>query len=171
MPGMPAGEVLAVLDALAACGYQRVWLGGGWGVDALAGRQTRDHRDADLALDVTGQPGGADLTEAVTALAALGYTIETDWRPSRLELAAQGSRYVDLHPVVFAGSPTGRQANLADLPPFLYPPDGFARGVVDGRIVDCLSVEQQLRFHRGYPPRPQDLADLALLEKSAERPA
>src|SRR5436305_838045 len=157
MTGMPAGEVLAVLDTLAACGYQRVWLGGGWGVDALVGRQTREHRDVDLALDVTGQPGGADLVEAVIALASRGYAVETDWRPSRLELAAEGSRYVDLHPVVFAGSATGRQANLASLQPFLYPPDGFARGVVGGRIVACLSVEQQLRFHRGYPPRPHDL--------------
>jgi lincosamide nucleotidyltransferase A/C/D/E len=167
---MPAGEVLAVLDALGAAGYQRVWVGGGWGVDALAGVQTRVHRDLDLAVDVTGRPGGADLHEAVTALAPRGYAIETDWRPSRLELAADASRYVDLHPVVFEGSATGRQANVGGLEPFLYPPEAFARGVVAGRTVDCLSVGHQLRFHRGYPPRPHDLADIALLEELARRP-
>jgi lincosamide nucleotidyltransferase A/C/D/E len=167
--GMSAGEVLAVLDALTVVGYERVWLGGGWGVDALVGRQTRFHRDLDLALDVTGQPGGGDLDEAVRALAARGYAVEKDWRPSRVELAAEGSRYVDLHPVVFDGSARGRQANLAaTLPAFIYPPEGFACGVVAGRVVDCLSVDQQLRFHRGYPPRPHDLADIALLEQLAK---
>jgi lincosamide nucleotidyltransferase A/C/D/E len=107
----------------------------------------------------------------VRALASRGYAVETDWRPSRLELAAKGSRYVDLHPVVFNGSATGRQVNLATLPPFIYPPEGFARGVVAGRVVDCLSIDQQLRFHRGYPPRPHDLADIALLEQLAEAEA
>src|SRR3954463_13194417 len=129
MSGMPATEVLAVLNALTAAGYQRVWVAGGWGVDALAGRQTRGHRDADLALDSPGQPGGAGLDEAVRALAVRGYAIETDWRPSRLEVSARGCGFVDLHPLVFDRSATGRQANLAGLPPFIYPPEGFARGV------------------------------------------
>jgi lincosamide nucleotidyltransferase A/C/D/E len=43
-----AESVLEVLSALSAC---RVWAAGGWGVDALVGHQTRDHRDLDLALD------------------------------------------------------------------------------------------------------------------------
>jgi lincosamide nucleotidyltransferase A/C/D/E len=49
----PQTELSAVLDVLdvldgASC---RVWVGGGWGVDALDGRQTRTHRDLDLAVD------------------------------------------------------------------------------------------------------------------------
>ena len=40
MPDMPAGEVVAVLDAMAARAVD-VWVDGGWGVDALLGRQTR----------------------------------------------------------------------------------------------------------------------------------
>ena len=43
-------EVLAVLQALNASGC-RYWLEGGWGVDALAGRQTRTHRDVDIDFD------------------------------------------------------------------------------------------------------------------------
>ena len=43
-------EVLAVLAALSALGC-RLWLEGGWGVDALVGHQTRAHRDLDVDLD------------------------------------------------------------------------------------------------------------------------
>ena len=48
--GMAATEVVAVVAALERSGC-RVWLEGGWGVDALAGRQTRAHRDLDVAID------------------------------------------------------------------------------------------------------------------------
>lgn len=165
--GMPAGEVLAVLDALTGAGYPRVWVGGGWGVDALVGRQTRPHRDLDLALDVTGPTGGVRLDEALRALAGRGYAVETDWLPSRVEAAAPGPRWVDLHPVAFDAAGVGQQANVHDLPAFTYPPQAFSRGAIAGRAVDCLSIDQQLRFHRGYPPRAHDLHDVALLEALA----
>ena len=42
--------------------------------------------------------------------------------------------------------------------------DAFAHGLVDGRVVDCLSVAQQLRFHDGYIQRERDNHDIALLE-------
>jgi len=41
---MEQDEVHAVLDALGTAGIP-TWVAGGWGVDALAGRQTRAHRD------------------------------------------------------------------------------------------------------------------------------
>jgi hypothetical protein len=40
-------EVVDVLERLDRAGVP-VWLDGGWGVDALVGRQTRAHRDLDL---------------------------------------------------------------------------------------------------------------------------
>jgi lincosamide nucleotidyltransferase A/C/D/E len=41
--------VLDIVETLEALGVDpRVT--GGWGIDALAGRQTRDHRDLDLAV-------------------------------------------------------------------------------------------------------------------------
>ncbi|MDQ3485221.1 MAG: hypothetical protein M3445_07400 [Actinomycetota bacterium] len=47
---MEQNEVLAILAALEATGT-RLWVAGGWGVDALVGRQTRARRDLDLLLD------------------------------------------------------------------------------------------------------------------------
>ena len=159
-PGMPPEEVHLVLHALRAAGFDRVWVGGGWGVDALAGRQTRPHRDLDLAVDVT----SSTLDHVIDALAGRGYTVETDWRPVRVELAAPGSRWADVHPLTFDERGVGQQANAAGQAPFVYPPAGFARGNIGGRPVDCLSVAQQLTFHSGYSPRAHDLLDVALLE-------
>lgn len=134
--GLSAGEVLRVLAALHT-GGQQAWVAGGWGVDALLGRQTRVHRDLDLAVDATDR----SVDEALVVLHGLGYEIETDWRPVRVELAAQGERWVDLHPVAFDVQGTGWQANVADLPPFRYPPEAFMRGFVGG--VGVLSVAAQ----------------------------
>ena len=157
---MPPEEVHLVLDALRTAGFDRFWVGGGWGVDALAGRQTRPHRDLDLAVDVT----RSTLDQVIDALAGRGYAVETDWRPVRVELSAPASRWVDVHPLAFDEHGVGHQANAAGQAPFVYPPEGFARGDIGGRPVDCLSVAQQLTFHSGYSPRAHDLLDIALLE-------
>ena len=162
--GLTAPEVLRVFHALDGAGF-RFWVAGGWGVDALLGRQTRVHRDLDLALDVT----HAALDRALSALEGLGYGVETDWRPARVELAAPSARWVDVHPIVFDERGTAWQANLDGLPPFRYPPDAFTEGSIGGSSVRCVSVAQQLLFHSGYPPQPHDLADIAELQKLQAR--
>ena len=106
----------------------------------------------------------ADLSRCLTALAALGYTAETDWLPSRVELRAPGRRWVDVHPVAFGEDGCGRQPDL-DGGFFEYLPDAFGRGLIAGRSVGCLSARQQRRFHDlGYEHRPQDVHDLAQLD-------
>jgi lincosamide nucleotidyltransferase A/C/D/E len=151
-----AADVIGVLDALDEAGV-RSWVGGGWGVAALAGRQTRWHRDLDLAVDA------ADLGRCLAALGQLGYAAETDWLPSRIELRAPGDRWVDVHPVAFGPDGTGRQADTGG-GFFGYPPDAFGRGLIAGRPVLCLSARQQRRFRTGYQHRPQDVHDLAQLD-------
>jgi lincosamide nucleotidyltransferase A/C/D/E len=152
---MVAEAVLEVLSSLERAGC-RAWVVGGWGVDALVGEQTRAHRDLDLAIDAYRE------ADALTALTGLGYAIETDWRPARVELAASGSRWVDLHPVRFDVHGHGRQADL-DGGSFEYPRGCFVTGRIDGRAVGCLSVELQLRFRTGYELRDIDRHDLTLL--------
>jgi lincosamide nucleotidyltransferase A/C/D/E len=152
---MGASDVRAVLEALSRAGC-RAWVGGGWGVDALAGRQTRPHRDLDLAVDADHQ------AVAIEALERLGFVVETDWRPVRVALVADADRWVDLHPVVFDADGNGCQADV-DGGHFEYPRDCFSAGSIGGVPVACLSVDQQLRFHEGYQPRDHDRHDLALL--------
>jgi lincosamide nucleotidyltransferase A/C/D/E len=78
---MALAEVLVVLQALEIVGC-RYWLEGGWAVDTLVGRQTRPHRDLDVDFDAAYE------AETLAALQELGYVVETDWRPNRIELVA-----------------------------------------------------------------------------------
>ena len=119
-------------------------------------QQTRPHRDLDLAIDAEHE---------VTALRALRrrcYTVETDWRPVRVELVALGRGWVDLHPVVFASIGHGRQAGV-DGGYFDYLPEAFDEGELGGVVVLCLSRQQQIEFHNGYEPHEVDLDDLRVL--------
>ena len=158
--GMDVAEVHRVLDALAAAGCT-AWLGGGWGVDALVGRQTRPHRDLDLLVEAS------HLDDALRALTRSGYVVETDWLPVRVEVAASGDRWVDLHPVVFDDEGNGVQAGPEGTT-FDYPAGCLVRGRIGDREVGCLGTARQLEAHAGYPPREVDRHDLALLRELAE---
>jgi lincosamide nucleotidyltransferase A/C/D/E len=153
---MPRDEVLAVIEVLSKSGC-RFWVGGGWGVDALYGRQTRAHRDLDLAVD------SRDTEGALATLAGRGYTIDTDWLPVRVELVNPAVGWVDLHPVEFGETGHGRQAAVGG-GWFDYPPGAFSFGNLAGVVVPCLSQRQQIRFRRGYQLRDVDRHDLQLLQ-------
>jgi lincosamide nucleotidyltransferase A/C/D/E len=154
---MRFADVTAVLTALEAA-HVRHWVAGGWGVAVLVGRQTREHRDLDLAVH------GDDMDICVSALTDLGYATETDWLPVRIELRGAGECWVDLHPVAFDDAGQGRQEGL-DGAHFDYPPSAFTTGTLEGRTVPCLSRRQQRDFHRGYAHRSQDVHDLAQLDE------
>lgn len=146
------------LDACDRAGVP-VWIGGGWGVDALVGKQTRPHRDLDIMYPIEHD---ADLRDLLNGL---GYVPETDWWPARVEFA--GKSYVDVHPLRFAEDGSAVQSGLGGAE-FVYPASAFARGSIEGREVGCLSAEQQRIFHSGYEPRPVDLHDLRLLAEHVE---
>jgi lincosamide nucleotidyltransferase A/C/D/E len=149
-------DVIKVLDMLDRARV-RHWVGGGWGIAALAGRQTREHRDLDLAVDAE------HLDRCLQVLDQLGYATETDWLPVRIELRAPGAGWVDVHPVSFSADGHGHQPDL-DGGHFDYPPTAFTTGSIGGRLVNCLSAQQQRRFRAGYEHRPQDIHDLAELD-------
>ena len=152
---MEQDEVHAVLGALGTAGIP-TWVGGGWGVDALAGRQTRAHRDLDLLVDAE------RLEDCLSILTARGYAVETDWLPVRVEVGAAGRGWVDIHPVRLAADGSGVQAGL-DGTRFDYPPGCFTTGNLAGREVPCLTAAHQQLLHTGYEPRAQDIHDLRVL--------
>lgn len=154
---MDVEQLLVVLGAVRTVGC-RYWLEGGWGVDALVGRQTRAHRDVDIDID------GAFENEVLTALDGRGYAIETDWRPSRVELAAPGRGWVDLHPLDIDDAGNARQAAL-DGGWHELPRSFFTVGRIGGVAVPCLTVEAQRFFHTGYELRDVDRQDLAELDR------
>lgn len=131
----------------------RHWLCGGWGVDALAGRQTRRHGDLDVIVD-RADPRLPDAADA--ALAELGLrrvATETSIAPmSTIWVFSDGrSRTVDLLPVDVTAAPFDRS-------------DAWAQGRVAGTDVRCISATLQRRLRAGYSPRSSDRADLAVLD-------
>jgi lincosamide nucleotidyltransferase A/C/D/E len=153
--GVGEGELCRILSALDRASV-RYWVAGGWGVDALVGQRTREHRDVDLAIDAE------DFARAGEAVKALGYVAETDWLPTRLEFAGPGG-WVDLHPVTFGPGGDGVLAG-PNGEEFSYPALDLVVGGVAGHRVPCISARLQREFHAGYVPRPQDMHDLALLD-------
>jgi lincosamide nucleotidyltransferase A/C/D/E len=154
--GMLLAEVLDVLNAFTAARC-RFWLEGGWGIDALVGRQTRPHRDLDLDVDAR------DEVLALSVLADLGYTIETDWRPNRVELLAPGRGWVDVHPFEFDENGAARQAALGG-GWHEFPKSYFVHGTLGSLAVPCVSATAQRRLHSGYELREVDKHDLAQLD-------
>jgi lincosamide nucleotidyltransferase A/C/D/E len=155
VPHTEASDVHAVLHLLDAAGVT-AWVAGGWGVDALAGWQTRQHGDVDLLIPVEAEAA------AVASLEAVGYRVTADWRPTRVALSHPDGPQVDLHPIHFLADGTGVLPGL-DGERYEYPPGEVTTGLIAGRRVTCISARLQIAFHIGYPLRDLDRADLTTL--------
>jgi GNAT superfamily N-acetyltransferase len=153
--------LLAVLDRLAGV---EVRVGGGWGVDLLAGQVTRAHHDMDLfvSLDSVG--------EAVRRLGAAGFAVVDDEAPCRVVLASAADERVDLGGIGYRPDGHGLQADATSGDIEIFPAWGWTERVVADRRVTCLSAEAQRFKHRGYPTRPGDAADLAAMAHIDEPP-
>ncbi|MET7634941.1 nucleotidyltransferase domain-containing protein [Streptomyces sp. NPDC001773] len=153
---MTADDVLSVLALMRRAGVG-VWIGGGWGIDALLGKQTREHRDLDLM-----HPEDRE-DDVVRALNGVGFIESLNWRPVRFVVAASDGREIDLHPLSFAADGSAVQASLDAERPFVYPAPCFVTGMIGDTSVPCLSAEQQVYFHQGYEPTDRDRHDMAQL--------
>ncbi|MFE6333568.1 nucleotidyltransferase domain-containing protein [Streptomyces sp. NPDC057798] len=155
---MRAEDVLSVL-ALLRRAEADVWIGGGWGIDALVGEQTRGHRDLDLMHRQDQEAA------VVAALRAAGFVESLNCRPIRFVVAAADGREIDLHPLVFGDDGSAVQASPEPERPFRYPASCFVTGTIEGTSVPCLSAEQQVYFHQGYEPTDRDRRDMAQLRR------
>ena len=81
------------------------WLDGGWGVDVLTGKQQREHRDIDIDFDAQ------HTQKVIQKLKDIGYKIEVDWMPSRMELKHEEYGYLDIHPINLNDDGSITQAN------------------------------------------------------------
>jgi lincosamide nucleotidyltransferase A/C/D/E len=147
-------QVLGVLDLLMTSAVT-VWVDGGWGVDALIGYQTRDHRDLDLVIDANG------LGAATRLLQEEGFEVVRDWLPTAVALAHRDGREVDLHPVELTGDGGGDQVQRDGVSRWHY--DSSVMGRIGGRAVPCCSLSSQVGSHLGYEPDGDDFADMRAL--------
>ena len=149
----------------------RLWLVGGWGVDALVGEQTRDHHDLDVLVDVT------DLERFVERLSELGFEFAYAWEenkdvrhaswhadgalPSAFVYVHRDGREVDTH--VLRDGKGGDPMPLWNTT-FVFTRAGLdVDGLIAGQRVSCISAELQRLAHQGYELPAHQSEDLRRL--------
>lgn len=155
---MPAETARTLLTTLEEHGVA-VCVGGGWGVDALVGTQTRDHADLDLWVDA------AETDRLFVALAGLEIDRIHPWpgdRPWNFVLHDGRTRRVDLH--LYETLANGRFHYGSVTAPFVFSGEDLTGS---GRISDvpvrCEAPAFALRNHTGYDLREVDRHDVAVL--------
>lgn len=177
---MHAEEIVGLYLLLTESGV-RVWVDGGWGIDALIGEQARPHKDFDALVHFD------DLGKLADVLAERGFALkeiwgETRWvaHAARLPLIGRENggdcevatafvlrngtgHELDVHVLKFDSRGYGIPAWKTD---FIFPPDALAgRGMIASTPVRCLSAEMQMTTHTGYALQAKDLQDLRLLHE------
>lgn len=134
----------------------KVYIEGGWGVDALLGHQTRPHSDLDLDFDATQERW------LIETMRQFRFAMSSDQRPTRFVMHDATGREIDFHPVTFDATGAGIQVG-PNGEHFQFPADGFTQGSILGQPVPCITAELQVQFHTGYTPKKKDLQDMSLL--------
>jgi lincosamide nucleotidyltransferase A/C/D/E len=149
-------DVIDLLKAIDEIGVS-VWIGGGWGVDALVGFQSRPHDDIDVYME------NKNAGVFIEMLASKGYQeIETEYTTeSHIVWQDSSNRTIDLHLLEFEGTETLYFEGEA------YPSNILnGEGIIGGVAVRCFPAEAQLLFHQGYEHSKKDTHDVLLLCKT-----
>ena len=155
---MPAEDAVRILRFFDAAGI-RTWLEGGWGVDALTGRQSRDHGDLDLFVELRD-------VDAVRSLLAAESFVEVAGGRSANFVMRNGPLEADLHVFELDGAGNGLYS-MSDGTTWVCPAEGLAgRGTILGFRVDCFTPELQLQCYSGYDLDANDVHDIALLSEA-----
>ena len=139
----------------------KLYLDGGWGVDALLGKETRVHNDVDIFIEKRQESlflmllKEKDFVEKIYPYTTKYHTVWQD---------KQG-RIIDLHifekdienQIVFEGEK--------------YPEDIFdGVGKIGGIEINCIPAKYQVPFHLGYEFDEKDIHDVLLLCKKFNIP-
>ncbi|MBV9874731.1 MAG: GNAT family N-acetyltransferase [Verrucomicrobia bacterium] len=134
----------------------KIWIDGGWGVDALLGHQTRKHDDLDVAVHHSNLPALCQLLED------RGYHSVPSggsWGCNFVLGDDRGDR-IDLHSFELdtSGENTFGVAYRAE--------HLTGVGMIEGYQVRCVAPDWMVKFHTGYPLDKNDFSDVkALCEK------
>jgi lincosamide nucleotidyltransferase A/C/D/E len=145
---------LALTDALG----MRVWLDGGWAVDAHLGGQTRAHSDLDIVIEQR------HVDMLVNRLLADGFAPvpRDDTRAWNFVLGDANGREIDFHVVALGGDGRGTYGPPANGD--FYPAHALnSVAEMCGREVSCTSPEWLVASHTGYRLKDEDRADVAAL--------
>ena len=151
---MTTEDVIAFVQLLSK-NHIDVCIDGGWGVDALLGKQTRKHADLDIAVQ------HKDVPKIRALLEARGYidVLRDDTRECNFVLGDDQGHLVDFHSYTF-----DEMCNLVF--GVEYPYDSLkGTGTIDGYPVKCITPEWMVKFHTGYELDEDDYHDVKLLCK------
>jgi lincosamide nucleotidyltransferase A/C/D/E len=154
---MTADGAAAVLARVEEHGVD-VWLEGGWCIDALLGRQTREHDDLDVIVPLD------QLPDLERALRGLGFGHGFAAGPLSFEVVDDDGRQVDVHPIALQQNGDWLYL-MEDGGVWTYPAGSLAgRGAIAGRRVRCLTPDMALVCHsQGYALDEEHERDVAAL--------
>jgi len=135
----------------------KVWLDGGWGVDALLGQETRVHHDLDITV--------SDVPKLLELCDRSGFAIREGSPPHAFVLADASGQAIDVHTVTFSDGTAAHRMDTGE--DWIFAAESFAgSGTIEGVQVSCLSAEAQVRCHtQGYTPTEKDVRDMGLLQE------
>lgn len=154
---MTADDVCGFLDQMEGLGIQ-VWLDGGWAVDVCLGSQTRHHADLDIVIE------DVQVSAAVGALRSQRYqdVPRDDTRPWNFVLGDEAEHEIDFHVIAIDEYGRGVYGPLPNGE--FYPAEALAgTGVINGRIVACVTPEWLVKVHTGYELHAKDWSDVSAL--------
>jgi len=168
---MKIDDVQRVLSAFEAHDVP-VYLAGGWGIDALLGRQTRSHDDLDIVIDDYEH----QVKRALEALAPLGFRLIASyerraWMPRIAVLEDNTGRCIDLNSLdwkrladevgpfgTYGGARSACEQRV------------FSEGTLGDRRVPCLALDVQLLYHTAFELSASHRRDLDLLRRELGEP-
>ena len=138
----------------------KIWIDGGWGVEALLSEQTRPHKDLDIVIQQK------DLPKVLESLQKRGYqNVERDdTRSWNFVLSDDRGNEIDFHVIVFDNDGNGIYGPGENGE--MYPLGSLLGiGNINGHSVRCISPEYVVKFHTGYKPSKNDSRDVTALCK------
>lgn len=139
----------------------KIWLDGGWGVDALLGLETRLHQDLDIVIQQK------DLSSCRQILESRGYRgiLRDDTCAWNFVLGDNAGHEVDVHVIAIDDNGNGIYGPVER--GIFYPAESLTGiGSINGIEVNCLTAEYQVQSHTGYKLKDKDFKDVfALCEK------
>ncbi|MCI0871536.1 MAG: aminoglycoside nucleotidyltransferase [Chloroflexi bacterium] len=138
----------------------KIWIDGGWGVDALLGEQSRHHEDLDFLIEKS------DSDRLVKAIRQLGFEdVHTDdHRPWNFVMGTASGKNFDFHVIEQLSDGNYRYGSTDD--PIPVTAESIdATGTIGGRSVRCPTAAFQINSHSGYQLKQQDIDDVRVLSE------
>lgn len=149
-----------------------IWFTGGWGIDALLGEQTRDHKDLDVIMSRD------DVFRMCEIMTKRGYVLKDYWLENQFVKDAEGNEIAtafvlvddnqcefDVHAILIDENGNGIPVWAED-DAFMFTKAELAgKGNILRYAVNCITADSQMKCHAGYELPEKHKKDLQLLHK------